>query len=218
MDDVFKTIVKKRFEPRGFSISPVKGTKHWNVLRLYDPSDKKWYIAKGILHIEGNTEMGPEQMNVSYTTEKNILSSLPEWWGLSLKESFKEDPFRVIVTPEIPNCKWSTYKGNDAMIASKLFKQIEWLHKHKIAHNDLELKNILLTCDNQNAVVIDFEKATQNSSNTSMRNDTKHLIDSLNENETTKGIARKLKTLAFGKLPLTRRHSLGGKRRRTYKL
>lgn len=210
MADLFNKIVKEHFEPLGFKVSKLSGTRHWNVLQLYNPSDKTYYVAKGILHIEGNNEMGPKQMNKAYNNESSILSKLPDWWGLYLKDSFKENPFRIIVTPEIPNCKWSTYNGDDKIIAEKLYKQIEWLHTNKIAHNDLELKNILLTCDNKNVIIIDFEKATREASNSSMRDDYRKLIDSLNENDKTKGIASKLEKIAIGKLPLTRRLSIGG--------
>lgn len=211
MADLFNKIVKEHFEPLGFKVSKLSSTRHWNVLQLYDPSDKKYYVAKGILHIDGNEEMGPKQMNKAYNNESSILSKLPDWWGVYLKDSFKEDPFRVIVTPEIPNCKWLTYKGDDKIIAEKLYKQIEWLHSNKIAHNDLELKNVLLTCDNKNAIIIDFEKATKGTSNSAMRDDYRKLINSLNETDKTKGIAKKLEKLAIGKLPLTRRMSIGGK-------
>ncbi len=221
MKNVFHKIVKEHVEPLGYTISKVMGTKHWNVLRLYDPSDKQYYIAKGILHIEGDKELGPKQMDIAFDNEKSIVSKLPDWWGLSLKDAFKKDPFRVIITPEIPNCKWTQYKDNDKDIAQKIYKQIEWLHSHKIAHNDLELKNILLSCDHKNAILIDFEKATMNSSNTSMRDDYRKIIESLNERKETKGIAKKLEKLAVGKLPLMRRYSVGGKTRRkrskTYK-
>lgn len=211
MADLFNKIVKEHFEPLGFKVSKLGGTKHWNVLRLYDPSDKKYYVAKGIVHIEGNNEMGPKQMDKAYKNETSILSKLPEWWGVYLKDSFKEDPFRIIITPEIPNCKWSTYKGHDSVIAEKLYKQIEWLHSNKIAHNDLELKNVLLTCDNKNAIIIDFEKATRGASELSMRDDYRKLIESLNVNDKTKGIAAKLEKMAIGKLPIKRRLSIGGK-------
>lgn len=211
MADLFNKIVKEHFEPMGFKVSKLSNTRHWNVLRLYDPSDKTYYVAKGILHIDGNDEMGPKQMNKAYNNESTILSKLPDWWGLYLKDSFKKNPFRIIVTPEIPNCKWSGFKGNDKVIAEKIYKQIEWLHSNKIAHNDLELKNVLLTCDNKNAIIIDFEKATKGASDSSMRNDYRKIIDSLNDNDKTKGIATKLEKLAIGKLPLTRRLSIGGK-------
>lgn len=210
MADLFNKIVKEHFEPLGFKVSKLSGTRHWNVLRLYNPSDKSYYVAKGILHIDGNNEMGPKQMNKAYNNESSILSKLPDWWGIYLKDSFKEDPFRVIVTPEIPNCKWSAYKGDDKVIAEKLYKQIEWLHSNKIAHNDLELKNILLSCDNKNVIIIDFEKATRNASDSAMRDDYRKLIDSLNENDKTRGIATKLEKIALGKLPLIRRLSIGG--------
>jgi len=211
MAELFNKIVKEYFEPLGFKVSKLSGTGHWNVLRLYDPSDKKYYIAKGIIHIENDNEMSPKQMNKSYNNEVSILGRLPEWWGLYLKDSFKENPFRIIVTPEIPNCKWSGYKGNDKVIAEKLYEQIEWLHNNKIAHNDLELKNILLTCDNKNAIIIDFEKATRGASDSMMRDDYRKLLKNLNENENTKGIATKLEKLAVGKLPIIRRLSIGGK-------
>lgn len=221
MKDAFHAIIKAYAEPLGYKVSNVSGTKHWNVLRLYDPSDKTFYIAKGIAHIENDKELGPTQMDIAFNNEKSILSSLPTWWGLSLKDSFKKDTFRVIITPEIPNCKWTQYKDNDKVIAQKLYKQIEWLHSNKIAHNDLELKNVLLTCDNNNAIIIDFEKATKDSSMTSMRADYRTIIESLNEKEETKGIAKQLKKIAFCKLPLTRRFSVGGKNKRkrcrTYK-
>lgn len=211
MANLFKEIVKEYYEPRGFIVSKLEGTKHWNVLRLYDPSDEHYYIVKAIIHIEGDNEMGPKQMDLAFKNETSILSELPKWWGLYLKDSFKENPFRIIVTPEIPNCKWASYKGNDKQIADILYKQIEWLHNNKIAHNDLELKNVLLTCDNKNAIIIDFEKATHKSSDFSMRDDYRKIIQNLNENEETKGIGKKLEKLAFGKLPLTRRLSIGGK-------
>ena len=210
MADLFNKIVKEHFEPLGFKVSKLSSTRHWNVIRLYNPSDKTYYVAKGILHIDGNNDLGPKQMNKAYNNESSILSKLPDWWGLYLKDSFKEDPFRIIVTPEIPNCKWATYKGDDKIIAEKLYKQIEWLHKNKIAHNDLELKNILLSCDNKNATIIDFEKATRGASNSSMRDDYRKIVDSLKENKTTTGIATQLEKLAFGKFPLTRRMSIGG--------
>jgi serine/threonine protein kinase len=212
MADLFNKIIKEHFIPLGYTVSKVKGTRHWNVLRLYDSSDKQYYIAKGILHVEDDNELGPKQMDKAYNNETSILSKLPNWWGLYLKDSFKQNPFRIIVTPEISNCKWAAYKGtDDALIANKLYKQIEWLHSNKIAHNDLELKNILLSCDNKNAIIIDFEKATPGASNSAMRDDYRKVIESLKSEEKTKGIATKLEKLAYGKLPLTRRLSIGGK-------
>ncbi len=203
MSDIFKKIIKEYSESLGFTISRVTGTKHWNVLRLYNPSENQYYIAKGILHIEGDEELGPLQMDIAFENERSILSKLPKWWGLYLKDSFKKDPFRVIITPEIPNCKWTLYKGNDNHIALKLYKQIEWLHSHKIAHNDLELKNILLSCDNKSAIIIDFEKATVKSSNAARKNDYTKLIENLNETKETKGIAHALEILAFPQNPST---------------
>lgn len=213
MSKAFHKIVKEHFEPRGFKISKVKDTKHWNVLHLYDPSDKKNYIAKGIMHIEGDEQLGPKQMDTAFRNEISVLSSLPNWWGFYLNDYFKEDAFRILVTPEIKNCKWSTYEGNDKEIANSLYGQIEWLHRRKIAHNDLELKNILLTCDNKNAIIIDFEKSIVKASDAEMRNDYKQALASLNETDQTKGIAKYLKKLYVGKAPLTRRATLVGKQK-----
>ncbi len=213
MSEDFHKIVKEHFEPRGFKISKLEGTRHWNVLRLHDPSEKKDYIAKGIMHIEDDEQLGPKQMDEAFRNEISVLSSLPTWWGFYLNDYFKEDKFRILVTPEIKNCKWSTYKGNDKEIANSLYGQIEWLHRRKIAHNDLELKNILLTCDNKNAIIIDFEKSIVKATDTVMRGDYKKLLESLNETEQTKGIAKHLKKLSLGKAPLTRRATLGGKRK-----
>lgn len=209
--ELFNKIVKEHFEPNGFIVSKLSETKQWNVLRVYNPSDKQYYIAKGILHIEDDDEKNPKQMDKSFNNEINVLSILPEWWGIYLKDSFKDGPFRVVVTPEISNCNWTNYKGNDKDIAYKIYKQVEWLHGNKIAHNDLEIKNILLTCDNKNAIVIDFEKTTYNATDTSMRDDYRKVIESLNEKEETRGIAKHLKKITVGKLPLTRRFSFGGK-------
>lgn len=206
MAHLFNKVVKEHFDSNKFKISKLGSTKHWNVLRLYDIMDKKYYVAKGILHIEGDIQMGPKQMNTAYNNETNILSRLPSWWGLYLKDSFKSNPFRVIVTPEILNCNWSLYKGDDTLIAEKIYNQLEWLHSNKIAHNDLELKNILLSCNNKNAIIIDFEKATIGASILSMKNDYKTIIDSLKHNEKTRGIATKLEMLsAYKKRKLTRR-------------
>lgn len=203
-------IIKKHYEPLGFTITKVSGTGHWNVLRLYDPSENKYYIAKGIIHIEGNNEMGPELMNKSYNNEKSIIADLPDWWGLELRDAFIENPLRIIVTNEIPNCKWSEFRGNDSEIAEQLYKQIEWLHSNGIAHNDLELKNVLLTCDSKKAIIIDFEKASRSSKNINMREDYRKIISNLKESKSTHGIGKVLEKLALGKLPIIRRHSIGG--------
>lgn len=218
MSEAFHKIVKEHFEPRGFKISKLQGTKHWNVLHLHDPSEKKDFIAKGIMHIEDDEQLGPKKMDDAFRNEISILSSLPNWWGFFLTDYFKQDMFRILVTPEIKNCKWSLYKGNDREIANSLFGQIEWLHRRKIAHNDLELKNILLSCDNKKAIIIDFEKSMVKATMESMRGDYKKLLASLNEMEQTKGIAKHLKKLAVGKVTSTRRATMGGKRRqKTFK-
>lgn len=214
MSDLFKKIIKERYEPQGFKVSKLIGTRHWNVLRIYDPFTDKYYIAKGIMHIEGDDELSENKMDISFENEIQILKKLPNWWGLYLKDSFKQNPFRIIVTPELTNCKWSGFKGNTTQIANKLYKQIEWLHNNKITHNDLELKNILLTCDNKNAIIIDFEKSLINSSNSSMKDDYRKLLENLNENEETKGIAKKLNNLVVRKFRKTHRYRPNSKKTR----
>jgi serine/threonine protein kinase len=196
MSDLFNTLIKKYFKPHKYIISPLKNTSHWNVKRLYDKVSKSTYIVKGIINLDNDNEMGKKQMNKAYKTEIYILSILPKWWGLYLKNNFIKYPFRFIVTPELPSCKWSMYKGNnDIMIAKKIYKQIKWLHKHKIAHNDLELKNILLDCNMKNAIIIDFEKSTLNASSLLIKNDFITIINNLMRNKNTKGIAKQLKKL-----------------------
>ena len=157
-------------------------------------------------------------MNRAYNNEVTVLSKLPDWWGFHLKDSFKEGDFRIIVTSEIPNCKWNTYTGdNDDSIAATLYKQIEWLHKHNIAHNDLELKNVMLDCDNKKATIIDFEKSTVGASKSAMINDYTKIIGNLNESEHTRGIGAKLEALAFGKSSNKRNTTFGGRKRKTRK-
>jgi serine/threonine protein kinase len=198
----FYKVVKEHFEPLGFTFSEFDSMPYWNIIRLYDPANDKYYIAKGITHIENSKELGPTQMDKQYNTEKGILSNLPDWWHLQLKDSFKKNGIRVIVTPEIPNCEWSKYKGNDKKIAEKIHKQIEWLHNNKIAHADLHLKNILLTCDNKDAIIIDFEKSIKNASDATMKEDYRKVIDKFIKNKNTKGIGLNLYKLAGNKLPL----------------
>jgi serine/threonine protein kinase len=213
----FKTILEERYAPKGYIISEVEGTRHWNVLKMHDPAEKKFFIAKAIIHVEDDEEMGPAQMNAAFLNEVNILSKLPDWWGLYLVDSFKEDIFRIIVTPEIQNCPWNGFKrslaiDNEKVIATKLYKQIQWLHRHGIIHGDVELKNILLSCDYNNAVIIDFEKSKVDATKTEMKNEYEYLIRNLKGNEITAGIGAKLARLVSG--TLSRSHSVGGRRKR----
>jgi hypothetical protein len=132
MASLFKSIIKKRYEPLGFVVSKVTETKHWNVLRLRDKHNNT-YIAKGIIHNDSDKDFSASKMDKAFNTEVKIISSLPKWWGLHLKDTFKQDSFRIIVTAEIPYCKWNSYNGNDKKLAKHILKQLKWLKTHNIA-------------------------------------------------------------------------------------
>lgn len=147
-------------------------TNHKNVVRLSKPGSAS-LVAKTIWHdisdVEG--DMGIKAQDKAYKTEVKILSMLPKWWGLRLIDHFKTESNRVIVTNEI-----ETGKGKMTL---KLIKQLKWLHSHKIAHNDLELKNILLT--KNGPVIIDFEKSILKASKEEMQKDCKTLRKNLKD-------------------------------------
>ena len=129
------------------------------------------------------------------------VKELPKWWGLQLVKNFKTKLNRVIITNEIENVPWTTYiKGkNDKEIAEKLFKQITYLHSHKILQNDFELKNILLTYDNL-PILIDFEKSILNANKQQIEAEKARVISILNLYSNTKGIGQILSGL-FDKKP-----------------
>lgn len=128
----------------------------FNVVRVSD----KHIIAKSIPYIEGDDDMTRERARQAYTQERTVLEQLPSWWGLRHAGSFETETDFVNMTNEIETCKWtSTRIPNPDTIAYQLTRQLRWLHSHNILHNDLELKNILLSCDGTRAVLIDFEKS-----------------------------------------------------------
>ncbi len=193
-----------------FSFSKVSGTSHWNVVRLFNPFLRKYYIAKGIIDYTDNnvTTENRKSMNQSWETETSILASLPAWWGIQLIDSFQEGPIRIVVTSEIPNLPWVFYKPSrqlDRQIALDLEKQIRWLLNSGISHNDLELKNILFT--GTSAVIIDFEKATYGKGN-----DIEKIISSFSEKEILKGIASVIKERFTARRNITRRASMRRRR------
>jgi len=155
--------VQERFPE--YQLSSLK-TNHKNVVRLSKPGSTS-LVAKTIWHDVSDPEgdMGINARDNAYKTEVKIISMLPKWWGLRLIDHFKTEFNRVIVTNEI-----ETGKGKMTL---KVIKQLKWLHSHKIAHNDLELKNILLTKDGP--VIIDFEKSIIKASKEQMKNDCKTL-------------------------------------------
>jgi tRNA A-37 threonylcarbamoyl transferase component Bud32 len=183
-----------------YILSPLETTKHTNVLRL----SKEGYptlVAKTIWHDEGDLkgDMGIKAQDKAYRTEVKILKMLPTWWGIHLIDNFKTTLNRVIVTNELINVPWKSYKkgANDVEIAKLLFKQIKWLHSRKIAHNDLELKNILLT-DSAEPLIIDFEKSTLVATKEQMNNDYSMLLANMKEHSNTKSIGDILQHISKG--------------------
>lgn len=152
--------VQERFPD--YKLSPLEHTNHKNVVRL-SKEGRPSLIAKTIWHdiSDPHGEMGIKAQDKAYETEVKILSMLPKWWGLRLIDHFKTETNRVIVTNEI-----EIVKGK---LTLKLIKQIKWLHSHKIAHNDLELKNILLT--KNGPVIIDFSKSILMATKEEMKKD-----------------------------------------------
>lgn len=181
-------LLKRRYPE--FQFSRVSGTSHWNVVRMWDPVTERHLIAKAIMDYTNNTMTNANRlaMNDAWEMEASVLTILPAWWGLQMVDSFREGPIRILVTTEIPNKPWITYKSSHALdrrIAEDLERQLRWLLEAGISHNDLELKNILFTGDR--AVIIDFEKATREKGR-----DVEKIIESFSEKEHLKGIARHL--------------------------
>jgi len=195
ISDIFKMEVQERFPD--YTITPLKNTSHINVVRLSKEGSPS-IIAKTIWHDWGDPtgDMGIKEMNKRYKNEVKILKLLPKWWGLQYVDHFQTKDNRIIVTNEIKNVSWTTYKKGhgDELIANELFKQIRWLHAHKIAHTDLELKNILLT-DSGHSVVIDFEKSDITAKKTQMEDDFQKVLSNLKEFPNTKFIGINLEKL-----------------------
>jgi serine/threonine protein kinase len=180
-------ILEKRYASSGYTIEPVEFTKHSNVLRLRKGS--KSYIAKFIFDyskVRGFTDMVDPKS--AFENESNIYRSLPSWWGIQLLDAFDatdgDAHFYVIVTSEISSCSWSSLpRKSYKAIAAQLHKQVRWLHAHKIAHNDLELKNILVSCDGKRATIIDFEKSIVNASASELARDKERMSTILKEHD-----------------------------------
>lgn len=128
----------------------------YNIVKIEDPG----IIAKSIVYIPGDEELTRERAQVAYENEKAVLEKLPSWWGLRYAGSFATDTDFINMTYEVSTCKWSTTRiPNPDSIAYQLTRQLKWLHDNQILHNDLELKNVMLSCDGTKAVLIDFEKS-----------------------------------------------------------
>lgn len=199
-------LVSTQYPPPQFQITRLGTTLHDNVVRILDTESGRTYVAKGIFHVEGNDEMGPDQMNRAFQTESQVLSRLPAWWNFGLVSAFQTESIRVIVTPELQTSSWLTYKpsvAGDRAVAYALEKQLRWLHAKNIVHGDLELKNVMLTPDGP--VIIDFEKAKIGGNPVT---DWTKLIDSLRSQENTRRIGDFLEERKPG-----RRKSVGGSRK-----
>jgi len=198
--------LKERFPD--YRISPLETTCHINVLRL-SKAGSPTLVAKTIWHdcSDLGGDMGLKAQDKKYRTEVKILKMLPAWWGIQLIDNFKTELNRVIVTNELKNTPWSSYKkgGNDAETAKLLQKQIHWLHSHKIAHIDFELKNILLT-DSATPIIIDFEKATLTATKEQMKRDYTMLLNNLKEHPNTKSIGTILERISNQGTRTTRRN------------
>ena len=173
-----------------YTIHPVETTHHTNVLRL-SKDGHPTLIAKTIWHdmSDPDGDMGIKAQDKAYRTEVKILKLLPRWWRIRLIDNFKTPLNRVIVTNEIINVPWTSYKKgtHDVEIAKLVCKQLQWLHSHKISHNDLELKNILLT-DSAEPLIIDFEKSSLMATKEQMNADYSMVVASMKEHPTTKAI------------------------------
>jgi serine/threonine protein kinase len=197
----FQKELKERYEPQGYTISEITTTKHRNVMRL--EKDGKTFIAKTIWSEMGNKE-DEKRADKAFRLEVSILKRLPSWWGLQILDSFQTYRNRVIVTSEIPNIPWSQYKGTHAKeLINQIEKQIKWLNTHGFCHNDMELKNILLSEDSSKAILIDFEKTKK----TKKCNDTERLRVVLEETPKTKKLVPFLKKKTNTTTNITRKRT-----------
>jgi RIO-like serine/threonine protein kinase len=192
MLDTFSKELRERFPD--YTTSKIGSTRHSNVLRLSKDGHPP-FVAKTIWHDsdEPDGEMGIAAQDKAYDTEVNILKMLPKWWGIHLVDNFKTSLNRIIVTTEVIHVPWKSYEGgtNDVAIAKGLFDQIQWLHSQGISHNDLELKNILLT-ESYAPIIIDFEKSTLPTTKEQMNDDYRKLLANMREHENTASIATML--------------------------
>jgi serine/threonine protein kinase len=155
----FKDSVVEKYPD--FTISKVGSTSHTNVMRL--SKDGTHYIAKSVW-FDSEDSSNEERAQRAFETEVSVLKMLPDFWNIRYIDSFVSSTGmnRIIVTTELPSCPWKDLKPkNYDGVARSILRQIKWLHDHDIVHGDLELKNILLSCDQMSATIIDFEKSKQ---------------------------------------------------------
>ena len=90
---------------------------------------------------------------------------------------------------------------------------MKWLHENNISHGDLELKNILLACDQSRAVIIDFEKSKQDTSVENKARDKETLLAAIRR--LLPGFETTMTSMLSGRV---RRASFGGTRRVRHRL
>lgn len=150
MDD-FISVVKKRYPNK-----KITKAYTWNTLRV------DGNIAK-VVPWDRDDPSDIQRAKQAFEIERKVYSMLPSWWGIRLIDSFEDNNNFVIVTNELPNCKWNSVRNIDKVsVFADIEKQLKWLHSNNILHDDLELKNILLSCDGKHATIIDFEKSKFN--------------------------------------------------------
>lgn len=157
MQTALRHILEKRYD----RVEKPTNTKHWNVFRVF--KDGKPLIAKAIIAAIDEPADIP-RADKAFETEVSILRMLPSTWGKKFVDSFVDGPFRVIVTTDVDVMKWPEGPISQTQYKA-IVKQLEWLHKHKIAHGDMEQKNVLLSLDGK-PVLIDFEKSIINAKST----------------------------------------------------
>ena len=200
----FRTAVSEKFPD--FSITAVGSTWHTNVLLLTKGDTK--YVAKSVWFDSDNAS-NEDRAQKAFETEVAILKRLPADWSIHYVDSFVSPSRlnRIIVTTQFINCPWSELKPkNYERVARSITRQINWLHLNKISHGDLELKNILLSCDQKEAVIIDFEKSKQDATADDMAQDKLRFLEAVKEK--TPDFYSQMKTILSG-----RRASIGGTRR-----
>jgi len=189
-----------------FLITSVGSTRHTNVLLLTKGDEK--YIAKSVW-FDSEDESNEERAQKAFETEVGILQRLPDDWGIKYKDSFVSASRlnRIIVTTQLINCPWTELKPkNYERVARSITRQINWLHANNISHGDLELKNILLSCDQTGAVIIDFEKSKQDATAEDMVQDKRLFLQAVKDK--IPDFHSQMATILSG-----RRASIGGTRR-----
>jgi tRNA A-37 threonylcarbamoyl transferase component Bud32 len=202
----FTDSIAERFSD--FSISSLSSTRHSNVLRL--TRGTLTYVAKSIW-FDSEDSSDEDRAQNAFETEVAVLKMLPPFWGIRYVDSFVSSSRlnRIIVTTELRNCTWGElHPKNYERIARSIQRQIKWLHDNKIVHGDLELKNILLSCDQTTATLIDFEKSKINDGATKEEKmkDKERLLSAVKD-------ATPSFLSTFTHILSGRRASIGGKRR-----